>query len=62
MENNYVHAIAHPTCRMIGRREPFDLDMEDFGIEDDSHLHVFTNVIDKAPYQSGLSGSNCSSE
>ena len=29
MENNYVHAIAHPTCRMIGRREPFDLDMEE---------------------------------
>jgi DNA polymerase (family 10) len=29
MENYYVHAIAHPTCRMIGRREPFDLDMEE---------------------------------
>ena len=29
MENNYVHAVAHPTCRMIGRREPFDLDMEE---------------------------------
>lgn len=29
MENEYVHAIAHLTCRMIGRREPFDLDMEE---------------------------------
>lgn len=29
MENNYVHAVAHPTCRMIERREPFDLDMEE---------------------------------
>jgi len=29
MENEYVHAIAHPTCRMIGRREPFDLDIEE---------------------------------
>jgi len=29
MENNYVHAVAHLTCRMIGRREPFDLDMEE---------------------------------
>ena len=29
MENEYVHAVAHPTCRMIGRREPFDLDMEE---------------------------------
>jgi len=27
MENEYVRAVAHPTCRMIGRREPFDLDM-----------------------------------
>ena len=29
MENEYVHAVAHLTCRMIGRREPFDLDMEE---------------------------------
>ena len=29
MENEYVHAVAHPTCRMIGRREAFDLDMEE---------------------------------
>jgi len=28
MENENVDFIAHPTCRMIGRREPFDIDME----------------------------------
>lgn len=27
MHNEFVDAIAHPTCRMIGRREPFSLDM-----------------------------------
>lgn len=27
MENEYVDVIAHPTCRMIGRRQPFSLDM-----------------------------------
>jgi DNA polymerase (family X) len=27
MQNEFVDAIAHPTCRMIGRREPFSLDM-----------------------------------
>jgi len=29
MENEYVDCIAHPTCRLMGRREPFDLDMEE---------------------------------
>ena len=28
MENEYVTFIAHPTCRLIGRREPFDIDFE----------------------------------
>ena len=28
MENDYVTFIAHPTCRMIGHREAFDLDMD----------------------------------
>ena len=28
MENEHVDFLAHPTCRLIGRREPFDLDME----------------------------------
>ncbi len=28
MENEYVSMLAHPTCRIIGRREPIELDME----------------------------------
>ena len=28
MENKYVNFIAHPTCRLIGRRESFELDLE----------------------------------
>jgi len=28
MENEYVTILAHPTCRLIGRREPIELDME----------------------------------
>ena len=28
MENKHVNFIAHPTCRLIGRREPFELDIE----------------------------------
>jgi DNA polymerase (family 10) len=28
MENEYVDILAHPTCRLIGRREPIELDMD----------------------------------
>lgn len=28
MENPYVHIIAHPSGRLIGEREPYDVDME----------------------------------
>jgi len=28
MENELADFVAHPTCRLIGRREPFDLDIE----------------------------------
>lgn len=28
MDNEHVLFIAHPTCRLIGRREPFELDLE----------------------------------
>lgn len=28
MDNEYSTFLAHPTCRMIGYREPFDLDMD----------------------------------
>ena len=43
MENDFVHAIAHPTCRMIGRREPFELDIEkiiDVAKETDTFLEI----------------------
>ena len=28
MDNPYVNVIAHPTGRLIGEREPYDIDME----------------------------------
>lgn len=28
MENKYVHFLAHPTGRLIGRRDPYEVDME----------------------------------
>jgi len=28
MDNEYVHMIAHPTGRLIGKREPYSIDME----------------------------------
>lgn len=28
MENEHVDILAHPTCRLIGRREPFELDID----------------------------------
>ena len=43
MENENVDFIAHPTCRMIGRREPFDIDMEkifDAARETDTYLEI----------------------
>jgi DNA polymerase (family 10) len=32
MENPYVHSIAHPTGRLIGKREGYRVDMGDMGI------------------------------
>jgi DNA polymerase (family 10) len=28
MENKFVHAIAHPTGRMLGRRQPYEINLE----------------------------------
>ena len=28
MENKYIRILAHPTCRIIGRRDPIELDIE----------------------------------
>ncbi|MEA3457465.1 MAG: DNA polymerase/3'-5' exonuclease PolX [Candidatus Thermoplasmatota archaeon] len=43
MENKHVDFLAHPTCRIIGRREPFELDMEkifDAAVETDTYLEI----------------------
>jgi len=29
MENPYVRSIGHPTGRLLGRREPYDVDLEE---------------------------------
>ena len=43
MENEYVDIIAHPTCRLLGKREPFDLDMDkifDAAKETNTYLEI----------------------
>ena len=43
LENEYVTFLAHPTCRVLRRREPFDLDMRqifDKAKETDTYLEI----------------------
>jgi DNA polymerase (family 10) len=43
MENEHVDFLAHPTCRIIGRREPLQLDLEkifDAAVETDTYLEI----------------------
>lgn len=43
MENEYVDILAHPTCRLIGRREPVELDMDkiiDVANDTDTFLEI----------------------
>jgi len=43
IENEHVDFLAHPTCRIIGRREPFDLDIEKIfntAVETDTYLEI----------------------
>jgi len=43
IENEHVDFLAHPTCRIIGRREPFDLDIKkifDTAVETDTYLEI----------------------
>ena len=43
MENEYVDILAHPTCRLLGRREPFELAMDkiiDTARETDTYLEI----------------------
>jgi len=43
MDNEHVNFLAHPTCRIIGRREPLQLDMDkifDAALETDTYLEI----------------------
>ena len=43
MENRHVDFLAHPTCRIIGKREPFELDMGkifDAAVGTDTYLEI----------------------
>jgi DNA polymerase (family 10) len=43
MDNEFVHALAHPTGRLIGRREPYEIDFEqiiDAAKETDTFLEI----------------------
>jgi len=43
MENENVHFLTHPTCRLLGRREPFELDMDkvfDTARETNTYLEI----------------------
>jgi DNA polymerase (family 10) len=43
MENEYVKILAHPSCRLIGRREPIELDIEkiiDAAYETNTYLEI----------------------
>ena len=51
LENEYVDFLAHPTCRIVGRREPFELDLEkifDKARETNTYLEInaFPDRID----------------
>jgi DNA polymerase (family 10) len=43
LENKYVNCLAHPTCRLMGRREPIELDMDkifETAKETDTYLEI----------------------
>lgn len=43
MENEYATFLAHPTCRLISHRKPFDLDMEKIfekAVETDTYMEI----------------------
>jgi len=43
MQNEYVDYLAHPTCRIIGRREPIDIDLEkifETAVETNTYLEI----------------------
>ena len=43
MQNEYIDYLAHPTCRIIGKREPLNIDIEkiiETAIETDTYLEI----------------------
>lgn len=43
MENEFVNYLAHPSCRIIGRREPIDIDFEkifEHAVETNTYLEI----------------------
>jgi DNA polymerase (family 10) len=57
MDNPYVNCIAHPTGRLIGRREPMDIDMAaviKHAVETNTALEVNAN-----PYRLDLKDTHC---
>ena len=55
MENEHVDFLAHPSCRIIGRREPLDLDMEkiiETAVETNTFLEInaFPDRLDLNDY------------
>lgn len=43
MENEYAQMLAHPTCRLIGRRDPLNLDIDmvfEKAVETDTYLEI----------------------
>jgi len=56
-QNKYVHIIAHPTARLWGVREPFDIDLEEiFKVACDTNTALEINAF---PNRLDLNDSNC---
>ncbi len=57
MDNHYVHCIGHPTGRLIGEREPMDIDMEAV-IKHAAETHTALEV-NANPYRLDLKDVHC---
>jgi DNA polymerase (family 10) len=57
MDNPYVHCISHPTGRLIGQREPMDVDMSAV-IEHAAKTHTALEV-NAHPYRLDLKDTHC---
>jgi DNA polymerase (family 10) len=57
MDNPYVHCIGHPTGRLIGEREPMDIDMPAV-IKHAAETHTALEV-NASPYRLDLKDVHC---